>query len=239
MAADEATMRALATAVTRGSFVQRGQAAREFDLRLRHATGVAKATHVAAFCKILLEAKQPIVLTGWHRDVYDIWLRELAAYNPVLYTGSESPRQKRRAVEAFTSGASNLFILSLRSGAGLNGLQFRSHTIVHGELDWSPQVHAQCTARLDRPGQEQVVDEIYLVADGGADPAIVGVLGLQSSQSAALLDPLAAAGDQPQDSTRIRQLAELYLAGKSHLAAPPAPKVASPQPQTEQMGLGL
>ncbi|MFM2445586.1 MAG: hypothetical protein RI936_33 [Pseudomonadota bacterium] len=59
-----------------------------------------------------------------------------------------------------------------------------------------------------------------------------------SSQSAAILDPLAGAADQqPADATRIRQLAELYLAGKSHLAAP-AP-VAPQQPQTEQMGLGL
>lgn len=237
MAADDAAMRALAETVTRGSFVERGQAAREFDLRLRHQTGVAKAPHVAAFVKILLEAKQPVVLTGWHRDVYDIWLRELAAYNPVLYTGSETAKQKRRAVELFTSGVSNLFIMSLRSGAGLNGLQMRSRTIVHGELDWSPQVHAQCTARLDRPGQESQVDEIYLVADGGSDPAVVDVLGLKSSQSAAILDPLAAPAEQNLDTSRIKHLAELYLAGKSHLAAPPETVVPKPIHETTQGSL--
>lgn len=237
MAADEAAMRALAQQVTRGSFVQRGQASREFDLRLRQMTGVAKAPHVAAFVKILLAAKQPVVLTGWHRDVYDIWLRELAEHRPVLYTGSETSRQKRAAVEAFTSGDTNLFIMSLRSGAGLNGLQHRCHTIVFGELDWSPQVHAQCTARLDRPYQEQVVDEIYLIADGGADPAMVGVLGLKASQSAAILDPLAAPADQNMDTTRIRQLAELYLAGKSHLAAPPISPRPPASPEPEQRSL--
>ena len=152
---EAAQMAALARQVLSGSFTERGQAAREFDMRMRHATGMAKAKHVAAFVKILLAAGQPVLLCGWHRDVYDIWMRELAAFNPQLYTGSESPRQKARTVELFTSGASNLMIMSLRSGAGLDGLQQRCRTIVFGELDWSGKVHEQCVARLDRPGQER------------------------------------------------------------------------------------
>ena len=236
---DEAAMMAqLARQVVSGSFVERGQAAREFDMRMRHATGLAKAKHVAAFVKILLAAGQPVLLCGWHRDVYDIWMRDLAAFNPVLYTGSESPRQKAKTVEAFTSGASNLMIMSLRSGAGLDGLQNRCRTIVFGELDWSPKVHEQCTARLDRPGQEHQVDAIFLVADGGSDPAVMGVLGLKNSQSAGILDPLAAPGEQNADATRIRQLAELYLAGKSHLAAPvAAPQVPMPAEAPHQTSM--
>jgi len=233
--ADEAALMAsLARQVIGGSFVERGQAAREFDMRLRQATGLAKAPHVAAFVKILLAAGQPVLLCGWHRDVYDVWMRELAAHNPVLYTGSESPRQKARTVEAFTSGATNLMIMSLRSGAGLDGLQHRCRTIVFGELDWSPKVHEQCTARLDRPGQTDQVDAIYLVSEDGSDPAIMGVLGLKSSQSAGIVDPLSAPAEQNADATRIRQLAELYLAGKSHLATPPPASKPQRVPALEQ-----
>ncbi len=141
---DAALMRDLAVKVTTGSFVEKGQAAREFDMRMRHATGLAKAFHVAAFVRILLEAGQPVVLFGWHRDVYDIWLERLKEFNPKLYTGSESTKQKDAAKKAFCSGETNLLILSLRSGAGLDGLQARSHTAVFGELDWSPKVHEQC-----------------------------------------------------------------------------------------------
>jgi hypothetical protein len=72
----------LALKVLSGSFTERGQAARELDMWARRVTGVAKARHVAAYVKILLEAKTPIILGGWHRDVYDIWLKELAPYNP-------------------------------------------------------------------------------------------------------------------------------------------------------------
>ena len=217
---DEALMIELAQRVTSGGFQESGMAAREFDLKLRQQTGIAKAPHVAAFVKILLAAKQPVVLCGWHRDVYDIWLRELAEFNPVLYTGSESAAQKKKNVKAFTSGASDLFIMSLRSGAGLNGLQARSHTIVFGELDWSPKVHEQCVARLDRPGQKHQVDAIYLHANGGSDPAMIGVLGVKASQSHGIIDPNRDPIAQLSDGTRIRQLAELYLQGKSALAAP-------------------
>lgn len=237
---EAALMASLARQVIGGSFTERGQAAREFDMRMRHATGVAKARHVAAFVKILLAAGQPVLLGGWHRDVYDIWLRELSAYNPVLYTGSETPAQKAKTVAAFTSGASNLMIMSLRSGAGVDGLQDRCHTAVIGELDWSGKVHEQFIARLDRPGQTQQVDAIYLVSEDGSDPAVMGVLGLKNSQSAGIVDPLSAPAEQQADATRIRQLAELYLAGKSHTllgasGAHRAPAPATPEPVQASM----
>ena len=234
---EAALMASLAKQVIGGSFTERGQAAREFDMRLRHATGLAKARHVAAFVKILLAAGQPVLLCGWHRDVYDVWMQELAAFNPVLYTGSESPAKKARTVKAFTDGTSNLMIMSLRSGAGLDGLQDRCRTIVFGELDWSPKVHEQCVARLDRPGQEHQVDAIYLVSEDGSDPAIMGVLGLKSSQSQGIVDPLSAPAQQNADATRIRQLAELYLQGKSHLAHPPPKPPPAREPEHEQASM--
>jgi len=224
---DEELLTALAAQVVSGSFTERGQAAREFDLRLRQATGIAKAPYVAAFVRMLLEAGQPVLLCGWHREVYDIWLEKLRPYNPLLYTGTESPAAKERTKQAFLAGETNLMIMSLRSGAGLDGLQHRCHTIVFGELDWSPQVHAQCAGRLRRPGQTRQVDAIYLVADGGSDPAVVGVLGLKSSQAHGIVDPLSAPRDQHTDITRIRQLAELYLQGKAR-RAPPPPRVHAP-----------
>lgn len=215
-------LRHLAFTVMKGEFTERGRAAREFDLRMRRATGVAKAPHVANFVKILLEAGQPVLLMGWHREVYDIWLKMLAAYNPMLYTGTESPAKKARTKNAFINGDTNLMIMSLRSGAGLDGIQKRCRTIIFGELDWSPMVHKQCIGRLRRPGQSEQVDVIYLNCDGGSDPAILGVLGLKSSQSAGIVDPLSVPANQVSDATRIRQLAELYLAGNIHMARPPA-----------------
>lgn len=215
-AADEALAKALAIKVLSGSFTERGQAARELDMMARHTTGVAKARHVAAFCRILLEAGTPIILGGWHRDVYDIWLKELAPFNPMLYTGSETVKQKDAVKQAFMTGHCDCIIMSLRSGAGLDGLQHRCKTVVHGELDWSPKVHEQLRGRLRPHARTEPIDEFYVVADGGSDPLIAALHGLKASQAFGILDPGRGAQAVATDESRLKMLAQMYLdRGKS------------------------
>lgn len=215
LATDEMMMRHLAKQVLEGSFTERGQASREFDMLLRRITGLAKAPHVAAYVRLLLEAGRPVLLGGWHRDVYEVWNRWLKDYNPVMYTGTESPRKKDLSKRLFIEGKSHVMILSLRSGAGLDGLQERCSTIVFGELDWSPEVHTQFIGRLRRPGQTaDQVDAIYLTADGGSDPVVSSVLGLKASQAHGIIDPTKRAGKQHSDLSRIKELARLYLEGR-------------------------
>ncbi|MGF3022709.1 SNF2-related protein [Methylobacterium aquaticum] len=202
---------ALAIKVVSGSFTERGQAARDLDILARQVTGMAKAKHVAAFVRMLLESGQPVLLAGWHREVYVVWLEELKAFEPVMYTGSETPAAKERAKERFVSGETDLMIISLRSGVGLDGLQHRCCTVVIGELDWSPQVHEQIVGRLDRPGQTQQVQAIYLHANGGSDPLIIDMLGLKASQARGVMDPLSGVQHVHSDESRLRLLAEQYL----------------------------
>jgi SNF2 family DNA or RNA helicase len=226
----------LALRTVTGSFTDRGMAARELDLRVRHATGVAKARHVAAYCRILLEADIRILLVGWHRDVYDIWLRELADFNPVMYTGTESAKQKDEAVRRFCAGESKLFIMSLRSGAGLDGLQFHCSTVIAGELDWSPKVHEQIIGRLDREGQTEQVTAIYLNCEDGSDPPMVDLLGLKAAQSAGIVDPGRDFGPVHTDDSRVKALARQYLSRRelSAIATDAADAQPCPaQPMTE------
>ncbi|WP_455233282.1 SNF2-related protein [Geopseudomonas aromaticivorans] len=207
----EAIARQLAIRTTEGSFMERGRAGRELDLLLRQATGVAKARYVAQYARILLENDIPVMLMGWHRECYDIWNRELADFKPAMYTGSETDKQKREAIEAFTSGATNCFMMSLRAGAGVDGLQHRCSTVIFGELDWSPQVHLQIIGRLLREGQLEQVTAIFLNSDNGSDPPMVQLLGLKASQSAGIVDPNAPLAHRHTDKSRIQALAEKYL----------------------------
>lgn len=203
--------RTLAIKVTSGSYMERGHAARELDMLVRQATGVSKARYVAEYVKMLLANGEPIVLAAWHRDVYAILLEELKEYNPVMYTGTESPKQKEEAKQKFINGETNLFIISLRSGIGLDGLQKRSSIVVIAELDWSPSVMNQLIGRVDREGQEQQVTAIYLVSDYGSDPLIIDMLGVKSSQSHNIINPLTPIEDQYTDESRITLLAQRYL----------------------------
>ncbi|MBE0508591.1 MAG: hypothetical protein IBX50_18050, partial [Marinospirillum sp.] len=89
----------LALRVLTGGFADAGNAAREFDMKMRQMTGIAKAKHSAAFVRMLVESGQPVILYGWHHEVYEIWEQELRDLNPVFYTGKQSPARaqpKRR-----------------------------------------------------------------------------------------------------------------------------------------------
>ncbi|MCA1989493.1 MAG: DEAD/DEAH box helicase [Desulfarculus sp.] len=202
---------ALSLRTLNGSYVEQGQAARELDLMLRHATGLAKADGVAEYVEMILDAGEPVVLVGWHRDVYSRWNERLYRHRPVFYTGTETPAQKEKSKKAFMDGETNLMFLSLRSGIGLNGLQYRGSVVVFGELDWSPQVHHQVIGRLNREGQSKPVLAAYLWTDFGSDPPMMDLLGLKASQSQAIVDPHLGVQQVHADETRIKEMARRFL----------------------------
>ena len=201
----------LSMKVRDASFVERGQAARELDLMMRYFTGVSKAKFVAQYVKIMLDNGEKVLLAGWHRDVYDIWNEELKDYNPVMFTGSESPAEKEKSKQDFISGKSQIMFISLRSGVGLDGLQSVCSNVVFGELDWSPGVHEQVIGRLYRDGQKEQVTAIYLISDSGSDPLIVELLGLKASQAHGINDPLKLIEQVHSDESRIKMLADRIL----------------------------
>lgn len=196
---------------------QKMHASGEFDMKMRQATGIAKAPYVAAFVRMLWEQNlDPVVLYGWHREVYSIWQERLADLNPVLYTGTESPVQKERSKQAFIGGEAKVLLISLRAGAGLDGLQQVSSTVVFGELDWSPGVHEQCTGRVNRDGQSNPVFAYYPLADQGSDPIISDVLGVKQSQIEGVRNPQMELVERLQvDPDHVKKLAAAYLKHRS------------------------
>lgn len=207
----EALARQLAIRASTGQFVERGQAARELDMMVRQATGVSKAKAVAQFVRLMVEAGEPVLLLGWHRAVYDIWLKELEDLRPAMYTGSETAGKKNSEKERFMSGDTDILIMSLRSGAGVDDLQHRCSVVVFGELDWSPGIHQQVIWRVDREGQEDPVTAFFLVSDEGSDPPIMDVLGIKASEARQIVDPHLGVERVDDDMTNVQRLVERYL----------------------------
>lgn len=208
------------------------RASEELSNVLRQATGIAKAPYVADFVRILVESGEPVVLYGWHREVYKIWEAKLRDLNPVFYTGTESANQKARSRDAFLLGShdsngnprggSDILIMSLRSGAGLDGLQARCRTVVFGELDWSPGVHDQCAGRVHRDGQEHPVMAYFLIAEAGSDPIVADVLGVKRAQMQGIRDPNADLIERTQAGDgNARKLAEAFLKQRGIRASEP------------------
>lgn len=167
-----------------GGGFERMRAGGELDWKLRHATGLAKAPFVAAFARMLLESEQKLVLWAWHHDVHAILASELKDFGVSIYTGQETIKQKDDAKKRFVEEAGcRVLLMSLRAGAGLDGIQHVCRTGVVAELDWAPAVHDQCCGRLDRDGQEHPVSVYFPIAKSGSDPVIADVLGIKAWQS--------------------------------------------------------
>jgi hypothetical protein len=199
---------------------QRWTAAGRFDWIMRQHTGIAKAPFVADFVDLLLQSEQRVLLLGWHHACHDIWAERLRRHKPSLYTGRESDRQKERSLADFTAGRSRVLIMSLRSGAGIDGLQEVVNTLVFGELDWSPAVHKQAMGRPGRPGQTKPVRAYFCTTDEGSDPIMLETLDVKRMQSVGLIEGRGdlAAQAVPEAMTaaryeQIRRLASRFLEG--------------------------
>lgn len=208
----------------------------QLDMKIRHATGVAKAPYVAEFARMLLHSGiDKIGLIGHHHDVYDVWVKALAEFNPVLYTGKQSPTQKKEAVKQFVDGDSRVFIMAMRSGAGLNGLQDVSCTVLIGEPDWSPAQHKQVIGRWARDGQKDPVLVVYLMSDGGSDPAMEELLELKRRIAEPITDPDVEVVQATPDEAmrRVQALAKSVLA--QHGVLLDAPTMPEPEPGSGEL----
>lgn len=188
-------------------------AARDLNWQVRRETGMAKAPFVADFVKLLLSSEEKVLLFDWHRDVYSIWMERLRPFNPMMYTGSETPAAKAEAVHRFLNSDARVLIMSLRSGAGIDGLQKVCSTIVFGELDWSPGVHRQAIGRLGRPGQTRPVVAYFCNAEEGSDPVMLDTINIKSMEADRLIEPEHANATAEPDVSpdRIKRLAVSML----------------------------
>lgn len=198
------------------SSAERLQAAGEFDALMRKITGIAKANAVADFVRIMAESGEPVVLAGYHHAVYDIWRERFKDLGAVFFTGQETQVQREAAKKAFIEGRAPILVLALRSGVGLDGLQYsKCRTVVFGEFDWSPAIHTQFIGRVCRDGQRQNVFVYFCASDFGTDPTMIDVLGVKREQSEGLTN-LRKGGDEilsEPAAEHIKRLAADYLKG--------------------------
>ena len=159
---------------------ERGRESMQAIDSTRMITGIAKAHYVTAFVKTLMEAGEKVLLYAHHHAVMDIYMEDLKEHLPVMISGRQDAKIKDEAQKAFMNEDTDIIIVSLRSGTGLN-LQ-RARCVVFGELDWSPAIHSQCESRAHRIGAKDSVLCYYLTCNAGTDQHMMETLGLKTSQ---------------------------------------------------------
>jgi len=158
---------------------------KEFDAKktigeissIRRALGVLKSTAAIHHLKDLLEEKDKIVVFVWHKDVAQN-IFDAFPGQAVMYTGSESSKEKEKALNDFQKAPNvKIFIGQIISaGIGVDGLQYVCDICVFVEMSYVPGEIRQAVDRLSRMGQTKPILAQFLIAENSIDEKVIDSL---------------------------------------------------------------
>lgn len=140
-------------------------------LEALHAEG-AKVLLFSQFTSMIALIEDAIASQGWRH---------------AKLTGATPAKTRQSRIEAFQSGKSDLFLISLKAGGtGLNLTE--ANTVILYDSWWNPAVEAQATDRAHRIGQQRPAHEIKLIAEGTVEERICELQTRKANLAAALFD---------------------------------------------------
>jgi SWI/SNF-related matrix-associated actin-dependent regulator of chromatin subfamily A-like protein 1 len=122
-----------------------------------------------------LDSGQRLVLFAHHREIVH---EVAAAFEAPYITGDVALARRQAMVDAFRRpDGPPLLVLNMQAGGtGIDGLQENCWHAAFLELGWSPAIHDQAVARLDRTGQTRPVTAHYLLAEATIDTEIAALI---------------------------------------------------------------
>ena len=123
-----------------------------------------------------------------------------------LFHGQMSAVAKDRAVERFRDNSGSQILISTEAGGEGRNLQF-CHTLVNYDLPWNPMKVEQRIGRVDRIGQEHVVNIFNLWVKGTIEERVLDVLENRINvfqETVGGLDPIL--GETENDIQRVLRL---------------------------------
>lgn len=143
---------------------------------VRRQMGVALAPQIVDYAADILDGgEDKLVIFGWHIEVLDIFEKELSNFGTVRVDGRKSAHARQKAVDDFMNDPTiRVFIGNIQAaGTGVDGLQTVCSHCLLAEPDWVPAQNEQAVSRLDRIGQEHLVNAEIFVAPGSISEKIL------------------------------------------------------------------
>jgi SWI/SNF-related matrix-associated actin-dependent regulator 1 of chromatin subfamily A len=164
-----------------GLSIEEIQTTKDFEIlghiaEARRLMGLALAPQIIDYAADFLEgSEEKLVIFAWHIDVLTLFEEGLSRFGTVRVDGRKSANARQQAVDDFISLAhKRVFIGNIQAaGTGLDGLQTVCSRCYLAEPDWVPAQNEQAVARLDRLGQEELVNAEIFVAPGSISEKIL------------------------------------------------------------------
>ncbi|PTA68148.1 SNF2-related protein [Deinococcus arcticus] len=132
------------------------------------------------------EGRRVLIFSGFATLLRHLegWLREEGLPYSMI-TGSTQDRQ--RQIDAFQSGQTHVFLITLKAGGvGLN--LTAADTVIHYDPWWNPAAEDQATDRAYRIGQDKPVFVYKLIAAGSVEERILDLQARKASLARGVLD---------------------------------------------------
>ena len=142
----------------------------------RRLMGLALAPQIIDYAADFLEgSEEKLVIFGWHIDVLSLFEEGLSRFGTVRFDSRKSANAKQQAVDDFIALPHKRVFISniLSGGTGVDGLQKVCSHCYLAEPDWVPAQNEQAVSRLDRIGQENLVNAEIFVAPGSISEKIL------------------------------------------------------------------
>ena len=145
-------------------------------MRIRRLLALTKVKAAAAWIENAFEeGEQKLIAWGWHTEPLEQLRDALAAYQPLLVTGSTLQRARDAAVAAFQSDPAHRVFIGQIVAAGQAITLTAARRAVFLEQNWRPATNFQALKRCHRIGQRWPVLGEVLCAPG-IDEAVQGLL---------------------------------------------------------------
>ena len=134
---------------------------------VRRMMGIALAPQIADYIDMCIDGgEEKLVVFAYHHQVLDILQHAWEKHGVIRVDGNTSATKKMKSVELFQKEPKHqIFLGQIQAcGTGTDGLQTVSCHAFIAEADWVPGTNEQAFDRLDRGGQNRVVQGDVFVA---------------------------------------------------------------------------
>jgi SWI/SNF-related matrix-associated actin-dependent regulator of chromatin subfamily A-like protein 1 len=142
----------------------------------RRMMGIALAPQVADYIDMLIDGgEEKLVVFAYHHEVMDILQKQWQKHGVLRVDGNTIAVQKMKKVELFQADPKHQIFLGqiIACGTGTDGLQKVANHALIAEADWVHGNNEQAFDRLDRGGQNRVVQGDIFVAPGSFSEKIL------------------------------------------------------------------
>ena len=134
---------------------------------VRRMMGIALAPQIADYIDMAIDGgEEKLVVFAYHHEVMDILQKAWEKHGVLRVDGGTSVTKRAKIIELFQKEQKHqVFLGQIQAcGTGTDGLQHVSCHAFIAEPDWVPSANEQAFDRLDRGGQERVVQADIFVA---------------------------------------------------------------------------